>query len=311
MNLGQFSTKVTLRSLILIVNLCLLAGFSSVHAEPWKASELLEHPLVGKLWSLETESWQEPDQWLQERPKASWLLLGEQHDHPDHQRLAEIWLGHLAEQGRLGVLALEMLQTPQQAALDAAWGQGVEDAAELAWPEQGWDWAVYAELVQAGLLHSRRVLAIDLPRDQQLRAYREGAARPALSESQAAALDELLYEGHCQLLPRERLSQMRQVQLARDQAMAMAMSQAAAHDGVNLLLAGSVHVRQDVGIPRWLPAEVEVVSVLLQQVVADKKEPEAYLPEPVDGLRAFDYIFFTPAIPPVDYCEALRGSGAD
>ena len=302
---------MTLKLLVFVVNFGLFTLASGLKAETLVVQESVDHPLVGGFWSLESQGWEDPGAWLMGLQAGSWVLLGEQHDHPDHQRLARDWLEALADQGRLGVLALEMLRIPQQAALDAALGQKIQTPADLDWPEQGWDWAVYAELVQAGLLNAGRVLALDLPRDQQLAAYREGAARPAVSEGQAAALDELLYAGHCQLLPRERLANMRQVQLARDQAMAMAMNEAAAHEGVHLLLAGSVHVRRDLGIPRWLPGEVKMVSVLLQQVTADKKEPQAYLPEAVDGLRAFDYIFFTPAIPPVDYCEALRRLGDD
>ena len=298
-------------SLLIFCTFMLFVGVSLAAQEvssEWLAQEHKEHPLVGRFWSVNRQQKLDFDLWLQQRPQGSWLLLGEQHDHPDHQRLARLWLEQLVQAERLGVLAMEMLRASQQPALDEARGQNIENETQLDWPEQGWDWAVYGDLVQAGLLSAERVLAIDLDRRQQLAAYREGAPRPAISQAQAEALDELLYEGHCQMLPRERLGAMRQVQLARDQAMALVMAEAIEVPGVHLLLAGAVHVRQDLGIPRWLPGEVRVVSLLLQQVDPERKEPEAYLPASIDGLQAFDYIFFTPAIEPVDYCAKMRAS---
>ncbi|SFC34208.1 Uncharacterized iron-regulated protein [Marinospirillum celere] len=276
--------------------------------EAWLASEQRDHPLVGQLWSYAEQDFVDPANLLAGLELGSWLFIGEQHDHPDHQRLALYWLKALQKSDRLGWLALEMASRSQQPLLDRHLGAQAVAPEDLQWQDRGWPWTRYDDLVQAGLTGSAGVIAADLDREAQMQAYQEGAPRPAISDQQAKALDELIDQGHCGLLPEERLPSMRQVQLARDQAMAEALSQAVGHQGIHLLITGSVHSRQDLGVARWLPGEVKVTSVLLQAVDEERQEPQAYQPEGIDSLPAFDYIFFTPALPPVDYCEELRRS---
>lgn len=273
-------------------------------ASVWSAEEA---SLLGQLWSVEQQAFSHPDELLSQLEPGSWLLIGEQHDHPEHQSLAKHWVQQLAEFNQLGVLALEMAHQGQQEYLDAALGNDEVSAEDLAWQE-GWPWSRYQSLVVAGLTLAERLVAADLPREQQLAAYREGAPQPPVSDAQAKALDELIDLGHCELLPKERLPQMRQVQLARDQAMAKALQRSGATDSVNVFVAGSVHVRQDLGVPRWLPEPAQTVSVLLQQVKEGKKQPADYLPKGIEQLQAFDYVYFTSTRPPVDYCEALKKS---
>jgi uncharacterized iron-regulated protein len=285
--------------LILIAFLCgfwVSGGVASAQQQP---------SLVGKIWSVRSETFVQPEQLSHKLESGSWLFLGEQHDHPDHQRLATDWLKKLDAQNRLGVLALEMARQSQQQQLDAALG-GEEVAPEsLNWSE-GWPWQRYAELIREGLIRSQRVVGTDLDRDQQLQAYREGAARPAVSEAQAVALDELIYQGHCEVLPREQLPQMRQVQLARDQAMAEVLARFSGAEGVSLFVTGAVHARLDLGVARWLPGEVKVTSVLFQEVDRQHQQPQDYLPKTVDGLPAADFLWFTPARSGVDPCEEFR-----
>lgn len=287
--------------LIFKIFLCGLLVFSG------KISAQEDHELTGKLWSVSTGEFIQPEQLIRQLEAGSWLLLGEKHDHPDHQSLALDWLKQLHQQERLGVLALEMAYQSQQNQLDAALGDSEPDPESLNWAE-GWPWERYGKLVAAGLSRSERVVGADLDRQEQRKAYREGAARPAVTEAQAAALDELIYKGHCELLPREHLPQMRQVQLARDQAMAEALTRSSGTEGVSIFVAGSVHTRLDLGVPRWLPGEVPVTSVWLLEVVDELQQPEDYLPEAVDGLPVADYLYFAPALPPVDYCAEFKES---
>lgn len=273
----------------------------------WLAAEQRHHPLVGRFWSVQEQQFVDFQVWLAALPGDQWVLVGEQHDHPDHQRLPREWLQQLAESDRLGPLALEMARQPQQPALDAALRQSWVTPERLEW-QQGWPWTRYGELVQAGLQQASRVLAADLGREAQRQAYQQGAPLVAVSESQAAVLDRLIDEGHCGLLPNEHLPSMRQVQLARDQAMAGILASEPLAGRIGLVQVGSVHARPDVGIPRWLPEALDYTSIWLRQVEADRQTPEAYLFEGADGLPVADYIYFTPAIAPVDYCAAFQSS---
>lgn len=273
----------------------------------WLAAEQQAHPLVGRFWSVQGREFVDFPTWLAALPGDQWLLIGEQHDHPDHQRLPREWLLQLAATDRLGPLALEMARQPQQAALDAALREPGITPEVLDW-QPGWPWASYGALVQAGLLEASRVLATDLSREAQRQAYQQGAPLAA-SDSLAAVLDRLIDEGHCGLLPNAQLPSMRQVQLARDQAMAAVLANEPLLGRIGLMQAGSVHARPDAGIPRWLPEGLQRTSIWLRQVEAGRQTPDAYLFEGADGLPVADYIYFTPAIAPVDYCAAFRAAG--
>ena len=270
----------------------------------WLATEKTDHPLVGQLWSVKRQAAVPLAAWLDEQPSGQWILLGEQHDHPDHQVIAALWVKALADRQDGVLLALEMAEAAQQEQLDAALGQMGPLPEDLGW-NSGWRWSTYAELVQTGLLVAERVLGVDLSRADKRAAYQQGAEQPALSIAMAEALDALIHQGHCELLPPQQLPSMRQVQLARDQAMARYLNEENLNDRRGLLLAGSVHVRRDLGIPRWLPASQPSVSVLLRQV-DERTDWADYLPAAVEGIEAFDYVLFTPAIPEVDYCAELE-----
>lgn len=287
----------------------LLAFIAKVQAQPllpvsWAATEKQDHPLVGQFWSTREQLQYSLPEWLAQRLRGHWVFLGEQHDHPDHQQIAVLWLRALADQEAGVVLALEMATQAQQAALDAHLGEAEVVADDLAW-NPGWPWSAYGDLVQTGMQLADRVLALDLPREDQMRAYRQGAPQSALSEAMAAALDLLIDQGHCELLPSSQLPAMRQVQLARDQAMAARLAEVDLTGRSGLVLAGSVHVRRDLGISRWLPDSTLRSSVLLQ-AVDERTHWADYLPSGIEGIAAFDYILFTPAIPPVDYCAELE-----
>ncbi|MBE0505677.1 MAG: ChaN family lipoprotein [Marinospirillum sp.] len=288
---------------ILLFGACAMTDTSASSQAQWLASEHQDHPLVGRLWSVAEQRFVEPATFFAELPGNHWLLIGEQHDNPDHQRLTLAWLQALATSNRMGVLALEMARLEQQPLLDAQLGQQVTPE-DLNWT-QGWPWERYGALVQQGLLQAQQVLATDPSREKQMLAYRDGAPQAALTRAQAEALDALIDQGHCGMLPAERLPAMRQVQLFRDQVMAATLAAVQLQGRVGLMQAGAVHTRRDIGIPRWLPDGMEYSSLWLVQV-NQHQQPEEYLAAGVDGIPITDYIYFTPAIPAVDYCEAFK-----
>lgn len=291
---------------ILLFSACAMTDTSTNIQGQWLAPEQQDHVLVGRLWSVAEQRFVEPATFFAELPNDHWLLIGEQHDHPDHQRLTLEWLQALATSNRMGVLALEMARLEHQPLLDAQLGQQVTPE-DLNWT-QGWPWERYGALVQQGLLQAQQVLATDPARDKQMQAYRDGAPQAALTTAQAEALDALIDQGHCGMLPVDRLPAMRQVQLFRDQVMAATLAAVQLQGRVGLMQAGAVHTRRDIGIPRWLPDDVGVTSLWLVQV-NQHQQPQEYAAAGVDGLPMTDYIYFTPAIPTVDYCEAFRSSG--
>lgn len=263
-----------------------------------------EPALEGRLWSVAQQDFVEKAHFLASLPPNTWLLIGEQHDHPEHQQWALRWIEELAAQERLGAVAFEMAHHQQQAALDRALGQAQITPEALEWLA-AWPWDRYQSVVEASLRLAPRVLGADLTRAEQLAAYREGAPQTALSSAQAEVLDQLIDEGHCQLLPQERLPQMRQVQLARDQQMALILSTTPLNEGIGVFLAGSVHQRPDLGVPRWLADGVQSVTVRLV-ALDERATPDAYLQPGVDGRVTADYLLWTSPLPAADYCAELR-----
>lgn len=260
------------------------------------------HPLEGRLWAVDSGQFLRREELFDRLPPGGWLLLGEQHDHPEHHRIQTDWIIALAERRQLGSVALEMASLEQQPYLDAARGRGDQASPESLHWQSGWPWSLYAEVVRTALNHAPAVAAADLPREDQRHAYREGAPGGDLGQEHAAAMRELLYESHCGQIPQHALDGMRQVQLARDQRMADVLRRYADTARTGVLLTGAIHARRDLGIPRWLSRPV--VSVLLVPVDAGDS-PDDYLPDGLAGYPATDYLLFTSALPDRDYCADM------
>ena len=82
---------------------------------------------------------------------ADALLMGEQHDSPDHQRLQRSVVQVLAERGILAAVALEMTEqggTTTGLPSDAS-EQQVREA--LKWRDASWPWAAYGPVVMAAV----------------------------------------------------------------------------------------------------------------------------------------------------------------
>ncbi|WP_409524804.1 ChaN family lipoprotein [Nitrincola sp. MINF-07-Sa-05] len=272
--------------------------------DQWQATDQLDHPLLGSIWSLPTGGISAADL-LDSLPRGGWLLLGEQHDHPDHHRIQVTLLKTLAQQGRLGAVAFEMLNTEQQPLLDQWLGRGDEVTPEdLDW-NPGWPWERYEQQVRSALNLAERVVAADLPRALQRKAYTEGAPAGALDAAHSEFMKELLFTSHCGKLPREHLGQMLQVQLARDQQMTDALAQHVYPQRTGVLITGAVHARQAIGVPRWIEPELPHLSLLLSSL-DHKTDASAYLPNSLElDVSEREFLLFTAALPEQDHCADI------
>src|SRR4029453_14839946 len=101
-----------------------------------------EHPRVGKVgdvWANTTIS----EATLNARLVGSrFVMLGEQHDNPDHHVLQAKLVRALVEAGRHPAVGFEMLSTDDTAAVARYLAQSPKDAAGLGdavnWPPPGW-----------------------------------------------------------------------------------------------------------------------------------------------------------------------------
>lgn len=224
---------------------------------------------------------------------ADAILLGEQHDAPDHQRIHRFVVETLAERHTLAALALEMAaqgQSTEQLGPAAS-----EDAvrAALQWGTGAWSWEVYGPIVMAAVRAGVPVLGANLPA-ARLRETMADAGFELLLPGQAIKTQQQnIRTGHCNLLPEPQVAPMLRIQIARDIAMAQTVRKAARPGKTVLLLAGSGHVDRTLGVPQHLPEDFKVKTVLIhaQQLPAAAKDS-----------TQFDQFWPARPAPPVDYC---------
>ncbi len=266
------------------------------------ASEGRDHADLGVILDLRSGERITPQRLVERLARASRVVVGEQHDNPDHHAL-QLWLSReLAAQRPQGSVLLEMLNPSQQTRVnqvraETRAGRPPLDAIQaLAW-QPGWDWAMYGALVRYQLRQPYPLLAANLDREEIMRIYQQ---RPALQgqASTAAAVQQRLQrdirESHCGLLPESQVPAMLAVQQQRDRRMAEALL-AAPRPG--LLLAGAFHARKDLGVPLHLAdlGAGQGNAVLMLAEVGRQ----------VDASMA-DYVWFTAAQPEQDHCAKLR-----
>ncbi len=280
----------------------LLAACQSVPPLPvWQSPEGLEHADLGMIIDLRSGMSLTPQQLLDELAGSDQVLVGERHDNPDHHAL-QLWLLQaLAQQREQGSVLLEMLNPDQQQKI--AQVQGLINQAEppadlpaaLGW-QQGWDWALYAPLVEYALAQPYPLLHANLDRTEISSIYRDVPSvtgAPSAPPVQAALLEQIR-ASHCQMLPETQLSAMLAVQQQRDKRMAQ---QLAAAPKPAVLLAGTFHVRRDLGVPLYLQEQASVhdLRVLILAEVGEAVRAEQA-----------DFVWFTPSQPQQDHCAKWR-----
>ena len=223
------------------------------------------------------------------------LLLGEQHDAPEHQQIHAEVVQTLAQQGRLAALALEMADTGTSTAglpRDAS-----EDAVQkvLQWNDKGWPWKHYGPAVMAAVQAGVPVFGANLPRARMREAMADATLDARLPPPALLAQQDAIRTGHCKLLPETQTLPMTRIQVAKDVSMARTMEQAAQPGKVVVLMAGSGHVDRSLGVPQHLPATLSHKAVGLRAGGA----------RPGDSTALFDSIWATKPIEPKDYCAGV------
>jgi uncharacterized iron-regulated protein len=203
---------------------------------------------------------------------AAALLLGEQHDAAEHPRLHAQVIGELADRQQLAAVVIEMAPRGHgTGGLPADAGEGAVREA-LAWNEAGWPWAAYGPAVMAAVRAGVPVLGANLDaaemREAMADAKLDHLLPPAALQEQRAAIRS----GHCSLLPENRLPAMVRVQVARDRAMAAAVTRSLVRGKTVVLLAGAGHVDPRLGVPRHLAPTLKVEAIVLPPVATGKDD---------------------------------------
>lgn len=232
---------------------------------------------------------------LAQLQSAQVILLGEQHDAPEHHAWEADTVRELATRGRLAALVLEMADAGATTAGLPAEASEADVQKALNWSDKGWPWASYGPAVMAAVRTHVPVLGGNLPRAQMGDVMKnprfDGHLKPEALQIQIDAIKA----GHCDLLPESQWLPMTRIQLARDESMAQVLKSAIKPDRTTLLIAGHGHVRTDVGVPLWLPRDLPVRAVIAQ---AGTLNPEL--------AGQADFFVITPELPAKDHCAELR-----
>lgn len=247
-------------------------------------------------------------QLLASLPERPYLLLGEQHDAPEHQQLAAAVVTQWAAQGRLAAVVLEMAPRGGSTAALARNADVPAIRSALRWDDGAWPWDAYGPLVLAAVRAGVPVLGGNLPRAELRDAMKNEALDGVLAAETRQKHLENVRIGHCDLLPASQLAPMARVQVARDRSMAQVLREQAAdaarsgHNGqAMLLITGNVHADATLGVPLHLPQGSSTSIRLAPQA------PNAAVAGSTPG---YERTVTTPPTPPQDYCARLRQAPA-
>lgn len=230
---------------------------------------------------------------------ADVILLGEQHDAPDHQRIHRVVVQVLSSQHALAALVLEMASQGQSTEqLDASASEQQVQAA-LQWSGERWPWPNYGPAVMAAVRAGVPVYGANLPRTSLAQAMANPQLDRLLNGPALKAQQQNVRLGHCSLLPESQITPMTRVQIARDVAMSETLVRATRPGQAVLLLTGSGHADRTLGVAQHLPTSFKVRSVLLhaEGAQAETKNPAQY-----------DLFWPAKAAPVVDHCADYAAS---
>ncbi|MEP1209092.1 MAG: ChaN family lipoprotein [Rhizobiaceae bacterium] len=239
----------------------------SVLPQSWQSTHYADHPLVGQVYNAKGKL-VPAGQIVRQARLTRYVLLGEQHDNPDHHVIQANIIGALAGERHRPAVVFEMV--PQRLAVeiskyDLAKDPQLDDFAKrLQWEERGWySWDIYRPIALAAARNNLPMVAGNLNRDTTRLISKKGLSAldsdkqttygltTPLSPPLKDQLLEELRDSHCNLLPEKTLPAMVKVQRARDGSLADAMIRASRKFG-SILIAGNGHVRKDRAVPMIL-----------------------------------------------------------
>lgn len=292
----------------------LAMGSPLVCAQNWQAPLLRDHPMTGQIYDLAQQKAISETELMNRLRLAEFILIGEKHDNSDHHQLESRLLKALIRGEKKPAVVFEMLTDKQQPQLNTLSDNDSLNTMKvrLDWDKHSWPWSDYGPLFQLTRRNQAPLIAGNISRDAIRSIYKREPN--ALSESRYSTLASIpdnvrqqvhseIYRNHCELMPRNTLEPMVNVQLARDASMASAMHRYRTSQGA-VLIAGGFHVRKDLSVPLHLTArqpEASQAIVLLAEVQAGKNSPADY-----SNKEQADYLWLTPKQNDIDYCAQMR-----
>lgn len=309
--------RLTIKPLITGLLILLLPAYANA-TNHWLAPLLQNHPLVGKIYSLEDKSFISEAELFSRLQKTPYVLIGEKHDNADHHRLEEKILIALSSEAPAHIV-FEMLTDEQQRLVSTLHPNDTlqQMYQKLQWNGKGWPWKDYGPLINTAVQQGASITAGNISSALLKKIYRQGSSAAELATARFNSMLSIpqlvrekildqVYQSHCETMPKEQLTPMLNIQLARDASMAHAMISDAQTDETqrpSILIAGSFHTQKNIGVPLHLSqlTRQPIKTLLLTEVSETHETPSEYA-----TTLETDYIWFTPKQLDIDYCAGLR-----
>ena len=243
-------------------------------------------------------------------PARPIVLFGEVHDNAAQHRLRLGVIESMLRAGARPALLFEQFDRERQGEIDRvraalpapdvealiAAGSGAASS-----KPSGWDWPLYRPLIALALEHDLPIVAANVSRADTRRILAEGleargfepTVAPDITAAQATAIEQ----SHCGMVDAAQARRMTSAQVARDQFMARLVETHASRGAV--LIAGNGHVRNDLGVPRWLTPATRALTETIGMLEADAGQRP-------DDTGAYDRVILTARQPRPDPCASMR-----
>ena len=311
------------RRTVLCCLVALLVAISAIYtpttAAEWSSPYYRDHPLTGKIYSLQLNDWISSEQLHRTIRTSKFLLLGETHTNPDHHLGQATLIHQWLDSAQTAVVAMEMLVVGEWQFEHKRWSRLADLQASLEATGSRWDWPLYDPIFKLAVQHRLPLYATNLTRQQRkhfageddCRVEQEGKVFrfcDTLNSAQKKSMEKLILDAHCGYLQPEQAAPLVNVQIAKDASFALSLYRAGAKNKV-VFIAGAVHVRKDIGVPRHLKRiGINSLSIAFVPVRPEWVTPVEYIDHTLG--RPFDYVIFTPSErntdPCVEFAEQLK-----
>ncbi len=258
-------------------------------------------PRPNVIWAIDRGSAIDISEFLEVIRQNPIVIIGETHGVAEHQNREAFVLGALADKGIYPSLGLEMISHDQEAQISGFRSQSPEDASGLGerldWSASGWpDYSYYRPVFDIAFRAKLPIFGIDLTEEEK----RVGSSKATLgSDSLRRSWSESMMTAHCNLIEEPRLTEVVNLQMARDAYMA----KSAEGFGPVILIVGSEHARKDRGVPAILKSDGKTalsIALVSYSPESQKRYVDSHL---------YDYVWFTPESTKEDVCDRLRSKG--
>jgi uncharacterized iron-regulated protein len=288
------------------------------HAETMLLSN---HPLVGKIWDMNSRSFIDEATLLARIDRADVVLLGETHDNPLHHEIQQRLLNARIASGSRPALLMEQLDSESQPALDLALSNTDKEEALLYASRliKFTDWKSYRPFLAAAIDNDLPVIAANISSQQLQPVIWDGFSAYDAADLKRMEVEEVWSDSRENYMLRHiggaHCGQVRDTLregLTRSQRLRDALMADAAMKDIGrgiVAIVGSSHARRDVGMPLYISARdpsAHILSIGLVEVVPGRDTPETYEADSASGDAPFDVIWFTPRVARTDPCAELN-----